>query len=292
VRTSERIADVPLSRPPVDAAQQRDERVAAILARDAAARSQTRSPSISPAPQRPVKKFTPAESVKESRTREPRWVDLWLPRIAGLAGAVAIAAVVSYILLALIGSKPASVSSVAKAPSAMVTPAGSTVAAPASTPATNSIAVVPPAKVGVSKDGAGTVVTKAAVQPTRENPAIEQGGGAAPKVVDDKRGAETERTSAIVRDPIPSVPSEAEKTARGNEAGEQTAALKPTEKLNTEARAAQEDAAVRAFLDAQEAGRQAQVARDAAAAKEAAQRSRASRQNANRPFVNSLFGVQ
>jgi hypothetical protein len=132
-----------------------------------------------------------------------------------------------------------------------------------------------------------------AVQQTRENPAVEQ-GGAAPKVVDDKPGAETERTSgvAIVSDPIPSVPSEAEKTARGNDAGEQPAALKPAEKLSAEARAAQEDAAVQAFLDAQEAGRQAQAARDAAAAKEAAQRARAARQNANRPFIHSLFGVR
>jgi hypothetical protein len=132
-----------------------------------------------------------------------------------------------------------------------------------------------------------------AVQPTRENPAVAQ-GGAAPKVVDDKRGAETERTSgiAIVNDPIPSVPSEAEKTARGNDAGEQTALLKPPEKLSADARAAQEDAAVQAFLDAQEAGRQAQAARDAAAAKEAAQRARTARQNANRPFLNSMFGLR
>jgi hypothetical protein len=138
-----------------------------------------------------------------------------------------------------------------------------------------------------------SVVTKAAVQPTRENRAVEQ-GGAAPKAVDDKRGAQTERTSgiAIVSDPIPSVPREAEKAARGTDAGEQTAALNPTEKLSAEARAAQEDAAVQAFLDAQEVGRKAQAARDAAAAKEAAQRARAARQNANRSFVNSLFGVR
>jgi hypothetical protein len=287
VRTSERI---------VDSANQRDERVAGILSRDVAVESRTRSPVISPAQQRAVKKITPAESVKESRAREPRWVDLWMPRIAGIAGSVAIAAVVAFTLLTLVSGKPASVPSAARAPSAMAMPARlrPTVAPPVSTPATNSVAVVPPAKVVAGKDSAGlnSVVPKAAVQPTRENPAVEQ-GGEAPKIVDDKRGAETERTSgiAIVSDPIPSVPSEA-KAIRGNAAGEQTAALKPTEKLSAEARAAQEDVAVQAFLDAQEVGRQAQAARDAAAAKEAAQRARAARQNANRPFVNSLFGVQ
>ena len=276
---------------------QRDEIVAGTLSRDVAAESQTRSPLISPAQQRAVKKITPADSVKESRGRERRWIDIWMPRIAGLAGAVAIGAVVWFTLMTLISGKPAAVPSAARAPSAMARPARSepTVAPPASAPATNTVAVAPPAKVVASKDSAGlnSVVTKAAVQPTRENPAVEQ-GGAAPKVVDDKRGAETERTSgiAIVSDPIPSVPSEAEKTARGNDAGEQTAALKPTEKLSAEARAAQEDAAVQAFLDAQEAGRQAQAARDAAAAKEAAQRARAARQNANRPFLNGMFGIR
>ncbi len=126
----------------------------------------------------------------------------------------------------------------------------------------------------------------------RESPAVEQ-GRVAPKIVEDKRGTETERTSgiAIARDPIPSAPSEAEKTARGNDAGEQTAALKPTDKLSAQARAAQEDAAVQAFLAAQEAGRQAQAAREAAAAKEAEQRTKAERRNANRQFTNSLFGV-
>jgi hypothetical protein len=288
VRTSERI---------VDSANQRDERVAGILSRDVAVESRTRSPVISPAQQRAVKKITPAESVKESRAREPRWVDLWMPRIAGIAGSVAIAAVVAFTLLTLVSGKPASVPSAARAPSAMAMPARlrPTVAPPVSTPATNSVAVVPPAKVVAGKDSAGlnSVVPKAAVQPTRENRAVEQ-GGAAPRIVDDKRGVETERTSgiAIVSDPIPSVPSEAEKAVRGNAAGEQTAALKPTEKLSAEARAAQEDAAVQAFLDAQEVGRQAQAARNAAAAKEAAQRARAARQNANQPFVNSLFGIR
>jgi hypothetical protein len=137
------------------------------------------------------------------------------------------------------------------------------------------------------------VAPKAAVQPIRENPAVPQ-SGAAPKVVDDKRAPATQGTGgiAIANAPIPSVPSEAEKTARGNDAGQQTAALKPPEKPSPQARAAQEDAAVQAFLAAQEAGRQAQAARDAAAAKEADQRSRAARQDANRPFVHSLFGVR
>jgi hypothetical protein len=137
-----------------------------------------------------------------------------------------------------------------------------------------------------------SVVPKAAVQPMRESPAAEH-GVAVPKIVDDKRAAETERISgiAIAREPIQSVPSGAEKTARGSDAGEQTAALKPTEKLSAEARAAQEDAAVHAFLAAQEAGRQAQAAREAAAAKEAEQRTRTERRNANRQFTNSLFGV-
>jgi hypothetical protein len=155
--------------------------------------------------------------------------------------------------------------------------------------------VAPPAKVVPSKDSADSkpVVTKATVQPIREHPAVGQ-GSVAPKVVDDKRGPETERTSgtAIVSPPITSVPSETEKTARGNDAGEQTAAVKPAEKLSAEARAAQEDAAVKAFLLAQEAGRQAQAARDAAAAKEADQRARAAHQNDKRSFTNSLFGVR
>jgi hypothetical protein len=328
VRTSERIVDVSDSRA-------RDERVAGTISRDVAVKPQTRSPLISPAQQRAVKKITPADSVKESRGRERRWIDIWMPRIAGLAGAVAIGAVAWFILMMLISSKPVAVPSAARAPSAMVMPARSqpavappastpatnsvaavppakdvaskdsvglnsvvtkaTVAPPASTPATNSIAVVPPAKVAPSKDSASlnSVVTKAAVQPIRENAAVGQ-SGAAPKAVDDKRGAQTERTGgiAITKDPIPSVPSEAEKTARGNDAGEQTAAPKSTEKLRAEARAAQEDAAVQAFLLAQEAGRQAQAARDAAAAKEAAQGSRAARQNANRPFLNGMFGIR
>ena len=75
------------------------------------------------------------------------------------------------------------------------------------------------------------------------------------------------------------------------DAGEQTAALKPTDKLSAQARAAQEDAAVQAFLATQEAGRQAQAAREAAAAKEAEQRTRTERRNANRQFTNSLFGI-
>ena len=261
-----RIVDVSDSRAPIDTANQHHERVAGTLSRDVAAESQTRSPLISPAQPRAVKKITPADSVKESRAREPRWIDMWMPRIAGLAGSVAIGAVVWFTLMTLISGKPASVPSAARAPSAMAMPARS------------KPTVAPPASV---------------VRRTRQNPAVEQ-GGAAPKVVDDKRGAETERTSgiAIVSDPIPSVPSEAEKTARGNDAGEQTAAPKPTEKLSAEARAAQEDAAVQAFLDAQEAGRQAQAVRDAAAAKEAAQRARAARQNANRPFINRVFGIR
>jgi hypothetical protein len=283
-------------RAPIEPATQDEERIAGALSRDVAVKSQTRPPFLAPAQQRPVKKITPAESVKQSRGREKRWIDIWMPRIAGLAGTVAIGAVAVFTLIALISGKPAAVPSAARAPSAIAMPAPSkaTVAPPAPTPATNSVAVVPPARVVESKDSAGlnSVVTKAAVQPIRENPAVEQ--RAAPKVADDKRGVETERTSGIatLSDPIPSVPSNAEKTARGNDAGEQTAALKAPDELGGKARAAQEDAAVQAFLSAQEAGRQAQAARDAAAAKEADQRARAGRQNANRPFTNSLFGVR
>jgi hypothetical protein len=295
-RTSERIVDMPDSRAPIDTANQRDEIVAGTLSRDAAVKTQTRSPLISPAQQRAVKKITPAESLKESRGRQRHWIDIWTPRIAGLAGAVAIGAVVLFTLMTLISVKSAVVRSAAKAPSAIAMPAPApsmpAVTPPASAPVTNNVAVVPPAKDVASKDSAGlnSVVTKAAVQPIRENPAVEQ-RGAAPKVVDDKRGTETEKTSgiAIVSDPIPSVPNEVEKVARGNDAGEQTAALTPTEKLSAQARAAQEDAAVQAFLAAQEVGRQAQAARDAAA-KEAAIRARAARPNANRSFMNSLFG--
>lgn len=295
VQTSERIVDVSDSRAPIDTANQRDDIVAGTPSR-VAAKSQPTSPSMSPA-QRAAKKITLAESVKESRGRQRRWIDMWMPRIAGLAGSVAIGAVAWLALMALISGKPASVPSAARAPSvtAMPAPSKPAVAAPASTPATNDVAVVPPAKDAASKDSVGlsSVVTKAAVQPIRENPAVEQ-GGAASKAVDDKRGTETERASgiAIVRDPIPNVPNEAEKAARGNDSGEQTAALKPTEKLSTQARAVQEDAAVQAFLDAQEAGRQAQAARDAAAAKEADQRARAARQNDKRSFTNSLFGIR
>jgi hypothetical protein len=288
LQTSERIVGVSDSRA-------RDERVAGALSRDVAVESRPRSPSISPAQQRAVKKITPADSVKESRGRQRRRLDIWMARIAGLAGAVAIGAVVLFSLIHLLSAKPIPVSSPAKAPSAMAKPAPPTptVASPESTPATNSIAVVPPAKDVASKDSAVTnpVATKAAVQPIRENPSVQQ-GGAAPKVVDDKRAAATQRPSGIANDPIPSVPSQAEKTARGNDAGAQTAALQPPEKPSSEARAAQEDAAVRAFLLAQEAGRQAQAAREAAAAKEADQRARAARQDANRPFVHSLFGVR
>src|SRR5258706_10187229 len=291
VRTSERIADVSDSRASIDTANQR---IAGTLSRDVAVESRTRSPSIAPAQQRAVKKITPAESVKESRAREPRWLDLWMPRIAGLAGSIAIGAVVSFTLFTLVSGKPEAVPGAAKAPSAMAMPIRlkPTMAPPASTPATNTIAVVPPAKTVASKDSAvvDSVVPKTAVQPRRENPAVEH-GGAAPKVVDDKRGVQTERTSTIANDPIPSVSSEAEKTARGNDAGGQTAALTPREEPSAQARAAQEDAAVQAFLLAQEAGRQAQAARDAVAAQEAAQRARAARQNANKPFVNSLFGI-
>jgi hypothetical protein len=289
VRTSERIVDVSGSRAPSDTPNQRDERVAGTLSRDVAVESQKRSPLISPAQQRAVKKTTPAGPVKEQRRAE-----IWMPRIAGLAGSVAIGAIMSFTLMS---GKPVAVPSAARAPSAMAMPARSkpTVAPSSSTPATNTTAVIPPPNVVVRKD----VVAKAAVQPTRENPAVEQGGGAAPKIVDDKRGAETERTSgiAITRAQIPSVPSEAEKTARGNDAGEQTAALKPTVEQGAEARAAieQEKAAVQAFLLAQEAGMQAKAARDAAAreqaAKEAAERVRVARQNNNRQFSNSFLGV-
>ncbi len=294
VRTAARIGDVSDSPAPIDTANQRDERVAGTRSRDVAAESRTRSPLIVPT-QRAVKQITPADSFKESRGRQRRWIDIWMPRIAGLAGSVAIGAVVWFTLMSLITVKPATVRSVARAPSAVAMPATSkpALASSASTPATNSIEVVPPEKGVASKDSAGLnpVVTKATVQPTRENPSVER-SGAAPKVVDEKRGAETERSSAIAGGQTPSVPSEAEKTARGNDAGEQTAALKPAEKLSAEARGAQEDAAVRAFLDAQEAGRQAQAARDATAAKEADQRARAARQNDKRSFVNGFFGVR
>ena len=288
VRTSERIVDASDSRAPIDTANQRDEIGAGTLSRAPAVKPQTRSPLISPALPRAVKKSTLAESVKESRGRQRRWIDLWMPRIAGLVGSVAIGAAAWFALMTVISGQPASVRSAARAPSAIRIPAPSkpTVAPPASTPATDSVAVVPPAKAVASQDSAGPnpVVAKAAVQPIRENPAIEQ-SGAAPNVVGDKHGTETERNSgvAIVSDPIPSVPNEAQKVARGNDAGEQTAALKPTEKPSAQARAAQEDAAVQAFLEAQEAGRQAQAAR----AKEAA---RAARQSANRSFMNSLRG--
>jgi len=296
VRTSEHIVDVSDSRTPIDTANQRDEIVAGTLARDAAVKTQTRSPLISPAQQRAVKKITPAESIKESRGRQRGWIDIWTPRIAGLAGAVVIGAIVWFTLMTLISVKSAAVRGAASAPSAIAMPAPSkpAVVPPVPTPATDNVAVVPPAKGVASKDSAGLnpVVTKAAVQPIRENPVIEQQGGATPKVVDDKRGTETERTNgiAIVREPVPSVPNEV-KAARGNDAGEQTAALKPTG-LSAQARAQREDAAVQAFLLAQEAGRQAQAAREDAAAKEADQKARAARQSANRPFVNSLFGVR
>ena len=281
------------SRAPSDTANQRGERVAGTLSRDVAVESQKRSRLISPVQQRAVKKITPADAVKESRGREPRRADIWMPRIAGLA-AVAIGAVISF---TLVSGKPVAVPSAARAPSAMTIPARSkpAVVPPTSKPATNTIAVIPPSKVVARKD----VVTKAAVQPTRENPAVEQ-GGAVPKIVDDKRGAETERTSGIASAStrIPSVPSEAEKTARGNDAGEQTFTVKPTEEQGAEARAAieQEKAAVQAFLLAQEAGMQAKATRDAAAreqaAKEAAERARVARQNANRQFSNSFLGVK
>jgi len=173
--------------------------------------------------------------------------------------------------MTLINSKPVAVPIAARAPSAMAMPARSkpTVAPPASTPARNGLAVVPPPKVDARTEQ----------------------GGAAPKIVDDKRGTETSGI-AIANDPIPSVPSEAEKTARGNDAGEQTGTLKPTEEQSAEARTAIEEKAVQAFLLAQEAGRQAQAARDAAAAKEAAERDRAARRNANRPFINRVFGFR
>lgn len=289
VRTAERIVGVSDSRA-------RDERVAGTLSRDVAVESRTRSPLSPPAQQRAVKKITPADSVKESRGRERGWIDIWMPRIAGLGGTVVIGAAVLFALIHLLSAKPIPVPSPVKAPSAMAKPAPPTpvVAPPEPTPATNSVAVAPPAKDVPSKDSAVTnsVPTKPAVQPIRENPVVQQ-GGAAPKVVNEKRAAEPQRAGiAVANDPIPSVPSDAEKTARGNDPGEPTAALKPPEKPSAEARAAQEDAAVKAFLAAQEAGKQAQAAREAAAAKEADQRARAARQDANRPFVHSLFGVR
>jgi len=308
VGTSERIGDVSDARAPIDTGNQRDEFVAGTLSRDVAAKSQTRSPLTSPARQRAVKMITPADSVKESRGRQRHWIDIWITRIAGLAGSVAIGAVVLFALIHLLSAKPIPVPSPAKAPSAMAkTPPMPVVVPPASTPATNSAAVVsppstpapdsvavaPPAKVDPIKDSVNLkpVVPKAAVQSAHENAAAEP-RGVAPKVVDEKRGAETQRSSAIVTGQTPSVPIEAEKPARGNDPGEQTAALKPPERPSAEARAAQEDAAVKAFLEAQEAGRQAQAAREAAAAKETDQRARAARQDANRPFVHSLFGVR
>ena len=171
VRTSEHIVDVSDSRAPIDTANQRDEIVAGTLSRDAAVKIQTRSPLISPAQQRAVKKITPAESIKESRGRQRGWIDVWMPRIAGLAGAVAIGAVVWVTLMAMISVKSAAVRSAASAPSAIAMPAPSkpAVAPPVPTPATDNVAVVPPAKGVASKDSAGLnpVVTKAAVQAIR-----------------------------------------------------------------------------------------------------------------------------
>jgi hypothetical protein len=128
--------------------------------------------------------------------------------------------------------------------------------------------------------GQAPIAPSAAIQPTREN-------AAAQETVTLKQN----------EDKAPAVTNTAEQTAPVVDAAQQAAAQKAAEEKAAEEKASaiRIQAAARAFLMAQEAGKQAQAAREAAAQekarKDAEEQSKAARQNANQQFQHSLLGV-
>jgi hypothetical protein len=281
----------------------RDEDALSSLAGELLAKASTKPPALSPALNAPLKSADP-KTAKEFRPSEERPANAWMPRAAGMAGALAAAIAIGvYVVPSMVtNSKPSALLRAATAPITIARP----VAVPEAKVETRALAkqtsnatktqqAVPAHKEAAIADRVAmktTVPTVNTVKPTVTLPATQKADpyalakAATPEKATSVAAPSARETSVAEQtataspapaaqepnrviasiEPPPSVTNSADQTAHANDPAAQAAAQKAAEEKAAEERAAAErvKAAEQAFLLQQEAGRKAQAERNAA----------------------------
>lgn len=280
-----------------------DEDALSSLAGELLAKAATTPPALSPALNAPLKSADP-KTVKEFRPSEERPANAWMPRAAGIAGALAAAIAIGvYVVPSMVtNSKPSALLRAATAPITIPRPVAepeakveTTALAKQTSNATKAQQAVPARKEAATADrvaSKATAPTINTVKPTVTLPATQKTDPyalakvATPEKATSVAAPSARETSAPEQtaaaspapaaqepnrviasiEPPPSVTNSADQTGHANDPAAQAAAQKAAELKAAEERAAAErvKAAEQAFLLQQEVGRKAQAERDAA----------------------------
>jgi hypothetical protein len=276
-----------------------------------------RQPAAAAVAARPSVPYRASQSAVPAKTEmEATWVntgsaEVWIPRVIGaFAATVAIGVAIPLMLMtskpqiaqhgavgSLTVARPADVKSAATSITTVIKSAPIKDAGAQPVRATKPNGETPKAIVQATAPRTSQSAQPPAKAPIAQKPIV--ANTVAPQTRDEPItppiAARTE--AASVNAPSPSVTTPTEPTPRANDAAAQAAALKAAADKAAEesAMAERAKAAEQAAILAQEAGRQAKAMRDAAdrlkAEKDADEQGKVARQNANRQFSNSLFGV-